>query len=186
MAKAKSHETLARDLGGYVTKAHPDMQVEVAESPRWKRTCFTFTWDGFAGLLPEERFHIVTRCVPADYIEKHCRGVVWLELADGERIEDYLALPRSEDIAEKAGKIGKRLGEMAFFAALEDELVRIAADQCPDNLSISKRVLAAKKAKDAEIREAILLFLHHRAYTDWEVLRQVRPAVESSTKKGKR
>lgn len=180
MAKNKTDKQIADELAGFVGAVCPGVQVEVGLSPRWNRRCLTFRWPGFALLLPEERFRLVAKPVPPAFFEAHLGGAVWLELTDTETIDAYLALPRSEDIDPKLPQVWAALGELNFFAALEDELVRIAVADCPDDLSISKRVLAAKDAP-AELREAaVLAFMRHEAYTDWEVLRKVRPIAERS------
>jgi hypothetical protein len=163
-----------------VAKACPGVRVEADHSRRWDRLCLTFRWDGFAGLLPEERFRLVAGQVPPAFYDEHCRGAVWLELTDGEAIDDYLALPRSEDIDPRLADVWAGLRALNFFAALEDELVRITFDQCPDDLSISKRVLAAKHAGPELAQDAVLAFMRHEAYSDWEVLRKVRPIVEKA------
>lgn len=184
MAKRKSATAqkpdteVADELAAHVGKVCPGVQVEVGHSERWNRRCLTFRWAGFADLLPEERFRLVAKPVPPPFYEAHCRGAVWLELAEGETLEQYLALPRSEDIDPKLPQVWAFLADLNFFAALEDELVRIALADCPDDLSISKRVLAAKQAQPDQIRDAVLAFMRHEAYTDWEVLRKVRPMAE--------
>ena len=180
----KSHQQIAKDLHGYLAKSFPGIEVEVGHSERWDRTCFTFRWPGFDDLLLEERFPKLARRIPPDYFEKHCQGVVWLELGSSETVEEFLAQPRSEDIDPRIDQIWKRLRELQFFPALEDELVRIPPAQCPDDLSISKRVLAAKKATADETRDACLAFIRSQAYSDWEVLKKVRHIAEKT--KGKK
>ena len=182
MAKTKSHAQLAKDLRGFVAGACPGIEVEVSRSRRWKRTCLTFRWSGFAGLLLEERFRLLARLIPPDYYEEHLRGVVWLELAPEESVEDFLAQPRSEDVDDRLPSIWRMLRKLDFFAALEDELVRIPVEQCPDDFTLSKRVLGAKRASSEQIRDACLAFMRTRAYNDWEVLRQVRAIAEGKRK----
>lgn len=181
MAKKKTEAEIASELAGFVGKVCPGVQVEVGHSQRWDRRCLTFRWAGFAGLLPEERFRLVAKPVPPAFYEAHCAGSVWLELAEGETLDAYLKLPRSEDIDPRLPQVWALLREVNFFAALEDELVRIAVADCPDDLSISKRVLAAKEVGAEQAREAVLAFMRHEAYTDWEVLRKVRPIAENTT-----
>lgn len=183
MAKSIDYEQLAHALAEQVGQACPGVSVEAEHSPRWNRTCLTFRWNGFAGLLPEERFRIVAQAVPAPLFDQHCRGAVWLELADGETVDEYLKLPRSEDIDPKLPRVWAHLREVCFFAALEDELVRIPPRDCPNDLSISKRVLDVKRASAAQVRDAVLAFMRHEAYTDWEVLGKVRSIVEPQGKK---
>jgi len=186
MAKTKSHTQLARDLRGFLGDACPGIEVEVGLSERWRRTCLTFRWAGFDGLLLEERFRLLARRVPPDYYAQHLKNVVWLELTPEETVESFLAQPRSEDIDTELPKVWRMLRETNFFASLEDELVRIPPAQCPDDFTMSKRVLQAKQASAEQIRSACLAFMKHQAYNDWEVLRTVRPLVEeAAATKGK-
>jgi hypothetical protein len=183
MIKAKTHAQLAKDLKEFTAKACKGIDVQVEHSQRWNRPCFTFRWSGFEGLLLEERFRLIARLIPPDYFEQHCQGAVWLELTPKETVESYLAQPRSEDIDDQLPAIWRMLNQMNFFAALEDELCRIPFSECPDDFSITRRVFAAMNTADERVRDALLAFMRHQAYTDWEVLRQVRPIAEA--KKGK-
>jgi hypothetical protein len=183
MAKAKSHAELAEQLKSYVEQGCPGVAVEVATSPRWKRTCFTFRWEGFRGLLLEERFRLVAKQIPPDYFAANCREAVWCEMTPEETLDEFLAQPRSEDMAGRLKDVWKTLDRLNFFPVLEDELVRIPAGQAPDDFTVCKRVLAARQASPEEARDALLAFMHCQAYTDWEVLRQVRPQAERERKK---
>lgn len=178
----KTHGQLQKDLLGYVGKLCDGIELEVGVNPRWDRLCFTFRWKGFDDLLLEERFRKVARMIPGDYFEKHCQGAVWLELTPGESIDEYLKQPRSEDIDAAIPKIWKQLGEIEFFSRLEDEMVRIPPAECPDDLSVSKRVLRASNLKEGDVRECCLAFIRQNVYTDWEVLKAVRPIAESTPK----
>ncbi len=178
MPQNKSHAQLAKDLKSFVGDACPGVTVEVDHATRWQRTCFTFRWEGFAGLLLEERFRLVAKLIPPDYFERHCRGVVWLELTPDESVDDYLAQPRSEDVDDRLPEIWRQLADRSFFTALEDELVRVPFSRCPDDFTYTKRVMDAKKVSPDLRRDALLAFMRQTAYTDWEVLRKVRPLVE--------
>jgi hypothetical protein len=184
MAKTVDHAKLAKDLRGFTARQCDGIDVTVEHSPRWGRTCITFRWAGFSGMLPEERFRLVARLIPADYFEAHCGGAVWLELTPDETIESYLSQPRSEDVDGRLPAIWRMLAKKDFFAVLEDELCRIPADKCPDDFTVSRRVLKAIRLSDEEARDALLAFMRPQAYTDWEVLRQVRPIAQAT--KGKR
>src|SRR5262245_39473630 len=91
------------------------IRVETAHSTHWNRPCVTFRWHNFAGLLPEERFHRLVSAIPADFREKKLVGFVWLELADGETIDEFLRLPRSEDVADRGAKIYAGLMKAGLF-----------------------------------------------------------------------
>jgi hypothetical protein len=178
----KTHAQLKKDLLSYVGKQCEGIELNVEISPRWDRLCFTFRWDGFDDLLLEERFRKVARLIPGDYFEKHCQGVVWLELTAGESIDEYLKQPRSEDVDAELPDIWKQLAEIEFFSRLEDEMVRISPADCPDDLSVSKRVLRASKLPEKDVRRSCLAFIRQAVFTDWEVLKAIRPIAESTPK----
>lgn len=178
----KTHAQLKKDLLSYVGEHCDGVELDVDVSPRWDRLCFTFRWEGFDDLLLEERFRKVARLVPGDYFEKHCQGAVWLELTPGESIDEYLKQPRSEDVDADLPDIWRRLGEIEFFSRLEDEMVRIPPKDCPDDMSVSKRVLRASNLSEDDVRRCCLAFIRQDVYTDWEVLKAVRPIAESSPK----
>jgi len=182
--RTKSHAQLQKDLHKYLDEAFDGIEIDVGISDRWQRPCITLRWSGIEGLLPEERVRRVTQHIPAAFFEAHCRGIIWLELAPEESVDEFLAWPRSEDVVDRLDKIQAKLVEMNFFAALEDELVRVAVDPTGGDLSVTRRVLDAKKATAKQQQDALLAIMHHRAYTDWEVLRTVRPIVEQN--KGKK
>ena len=74
-------KTLEAQLASLLADPFPGMTLEVGRSERWNRTCVTFRWAGFAKLLPEERFHRLTKAIPEGFRESRMRGFVWLELA---------------------------------------------------------------------------------------------------------
>lgn len=185
-AKAKDHATIAHDLLGYVRAACPGIEVLVDRSPRWNRTCLTFRWAGFSGLLPEERFRILARQIPQAYIDQHCTGAVWLELAPGEDVDHYLALPRCEDVADQTDDVLRELARTDFFAVLEDELARVLPDKVEDNLSVTRRILSARAMSAQGVQTVCLVLIGCGAYNDWSVLRAVRPVAEQlDTRKDK-
>jgi len=178
MARAHNSKQIASELTVFLAEHCPGMTVDVGMSNRWKRRCLTFTWPGFKDLLPEERYRLVLRHIPPEFVEKHCTGAVWLELTPGESVDDYLKLPRSEDVDSKLPQIWKQLREWRFFELLEDELVRVPPSQAPDDFSHSKHVLDARGATAQQRQDACLAFMRQQAYNDWEVLRKVRPVAE--------
>ncbi len=183
---SKSKKTFAeieKDLLSFTQERCPGIKVTVEHSERWDRTCFTFRWSGFEGLLLEERFRIIAHLVPPDYYSQHCSEAVWLELTLTETIKDYLSQPRSEDVDDQIQSTWKMLAEKNFFAALEDELVRMPLHQCPNDFTYSKRVLDAQMVKGSKRDVALLSFMRHQAYCDWEVLRKIRPMAEKGKTK---
>lgn len=178
MTSAKTFAERARKLTGFLDKACPGIRVEAEHSARWDRPCLTFHWPGFAGTLLEERFHLLMRHIPEEFFESHCRGAVFLELAPGETVDEILAQPRSEDVADRVAEIWAMLNGRHFFACLEDELVRIPPAELQPDLRVSRKVLQALELDEDQQRDALLAFMHTGAYTDWEVLREIRPTAE--------
>lgn len=186
-AGKKEYQKIAANLLGFLSEQCDGIEVVVDDSARWKRMCLTFRWSGFEGMLPEERFRILARLIPQEFVSKHCLGAVWLELAPGESIESYLSLPRSEDVADKAPEILEQLKDTGFFAVLEDEMVRIPPHQCEDSLVVTRKILSARGLADEQVQEVCLVLIGCGAYNDWSVLRDVRKQVEDAPKtKGKK
>lgn len=179
----KDHGAIAADLLKTVSGACPDMTVTVEQNARWKRPCLTFRWSGFDGLLPEERFAIIARLVPPDYVEAHCKEAVWVELASDETLEQYLALPRSEDVAKQSKDVLAELAATNFFAVLEDEMVRIPPNQTANGLTETRRILKSRGLDDKRVQTTCLVLIGAGGFNDWSVLREVRPQVESTSKK---
>lgn len=179
----KDHAAIAADLLKSVSGACPGIKVAVEQSARWKRPCLTFRWSGFDGLLPEERFAVVARLIPPDYVEAHCKSAVWVELGSAETLEQYLALPRSEDVAKQANDVLAELAATNFFAVLEDEMVRIPPNQTACGLTVTRRILKSRGLTDKRVQTICLVLIGAGGFNDWSVLREVRPQIESSTKK---
>lgn len=154
------------------------MEIQVAHSDRWGRMCVTFRWAGFSGLLPEERFHRLTRAIPEDYRQSRLAGFVWLELAPDEAIDAYLKLPRSEDIADEEPRIYGVLVAAEFFAVLRNRMGSRPKDTCQGGFSNARAVLTDRGVSEREIRLAKLLFIRHGVYCDCQVLQTIEPTLE--------
>lgn len=171
---------LASDLQEILDPQFPGMTLEVTQSSRWGRTCATFRHDGFAGLLPEERFHRLVAVIPEEFRETRLAGFVWLELAPGESIDQFLALPRSEDVAEREGDVLAYLQKMNFFERLAAALGATPAKTCTGGFSQSMELLSAKDCSQAAARDAKLVFIRGGAYCDCQALEVGRKALSDS------
>ncbi|MFQ5591816.1 MAG: hypothetical protein ACE5HE_11685 [Phycisphaerae bacterium] len=161
---------LESDLSRLLTPGFPGITVEVGQSKRWNRPCVTFRWAGFDGLLPEERFHRLNRVIPESLRTKRLDGFVWLELTPQETIEEFLELPRSEDIAERERDIYCRLLELGFFESLSAALGESPEATCRGDFSRSAALLGAANWTAKQIRDAKLVFIHHGTYCDCQAL----------------
>lgn len=163
------------ELRASLTPKFRGMAIEVSHNDRWKRMCVTFRWSGFAGLLPEERFHCLVDMVPAQFRRSHLQGFVWLELASDETVEAYLQLPRSEDVKERAPAIYGDLLSAGFFEALEASLGPKPKGKCLGGFFNTEAVLSTENYSAARIWDAKLLFIGQGVYCDCQVLETVKP-----------
>jgi hypothetical protein len=168
---------LETELAAMLSPSFCGMTVEVAHSERWNRMCVTFRWPGFAGLLPEERFHRLAQVIPAEFRESQLKGFVWLELTPDEAIETYLRLPRSEDVAKREKAICGGLVDVHFFELLGDSLGPKPTDRCPGDFSSTSALLSGLGLPLSKIQDAKLLFIRHGAFCDCQVLETVQPIV---------
>jgi hypothetical protein len=168
---------LETKLAAMLAESFPGLTVEVGHSKRWKRMCVTFRWDGFAGLLPEERFFRLTRVIPEGFREAHLKGFVWLELAPDETVDAFLALPRSEDAADREPELYAALLRIGFFDSLREAMGSSPGEQCRGDFSQADAVLAAAQSSPAESRGAKLVFIRHGVYCDCQILETVQPAL---------
>ncbi len=177
MVTKTTHRRLGADLTRLLAEGFPGMVVEVSANERWDRPCIKFCWAGFAGLLPEERFHRLVGAIPEAFRADRLGGFVWLELAPRETIEAFLELPRSEDVAERESSVYCGLLDIGFFESLAESLGRSPDKSCPGDFSTSADVLADKCFSAGQIRDAKLVFIRYGAYCDCQVLESVCPAL---------
>ncbi len=174
MPAAKRDKELGSELAAMLAPTFPGMTVSVEHNERWDRLCATFRWGGFKGLLPEERFHRLVNAILAEFRESRLKGIVWLELAPGESTDDFLKLPRSEDVADKEASVYAGLRDSGFFESLEETLGNDPRKTCPGDFSRSEAVLSTKKLSAAKRRDAKLVFIRHGAYCDCQVIQSVQ------------
>jgi hypothetical protein len=177
MTKAKRDRKLEEELAGLVAERFPGVDIHVEHSDRWQRMSVTFRWAGFANLLPEERFHRLQSVIPDGFREQKLTGFVWLELAEGETIDGFLKLPRSEDVAEREAELYEKMTASDFFGGLKKALGKPAMKSCPGDLSTSAGVLKKAGWSKGDVEAGKLVFIRHGAYCDCQVLESVGPAL---------
>jgi hypothetical protein len=153
----------------------PGIEVQAGTAARWKRPCVCFCWDGFTGLLPEERFQRLTAAIPEEFRKARLAGFVWVELAPRENVDDVLALPRSEDVARREPQIVKQLQRSGFFDALATRLGKNPQKECPGDFSHTTAVLSENGHPADCVRDAKLVFIRHGAFCDCQALQTVGP-----------
>jgi hypothetical protein len=104
-------------------------------------------------------------------------GLVWLELAPDETVEDYLNLPRSEDVADKEREIYVGLARAGFFELLGNSLGPSPETRCEGDYFTTTAVLSKKGYPVAKIHDAKLVFIQHGVYCDCQVLQTAQPAL---------
>lgn len=174
MTPANDYSDLTQQLAAMTHDTFPDMTVKVAFSTRWNRPCVTFTSSDFEGLLPEERFHRLVGIIPADFRDQEMAGFVWLELAEGESLDEFLKLPRSEDVAAREKEIYGTLAREGLFESLADALGGSPDQHCEGDFREMTRLLAAAGVASDAIRDAKLLMIRHHAYCDCQILLTAR------------
>lgn len=177
MAPRISDKQVAAELKEMLSPSHPGIEVEIAQHPRWQRRCVTFRWPGFAELLPEERFYRLVRMIPENYRVEKLSGAVWLELAPTETVDQFLSLPRSEDIAERERRIYKRMVQVGFFFSLSDSLGPSPEATCGGDFAKSIAILFEKGLSRDEIRDFKLVLIRNNAFCDCQVLITAHPAL---------
>ncbi len=177
MTKRSVDEKLTAELKTLVEVALPGMEVEVGRNPRWERRCVTFRWDGFAGLLPEERFYRLVQVMPEEWRLSRLNGCVWLELAPAETVDEYLRFPRSEDVAERESLIYQNLLKLNFFAALGTTMGVTPETACSGDFAKSVEMLSKKRCSAETIRDAKLVMIRNGAYCDCQALQTAQPAL---------
>ncbi len=175
MKGAKKFQTLRGELAGMLSAKFPAIQIEIADSEKWQRPCVTFISPDFADLLPEERFQRLVTVIPAEFREQKLAGFVWLELAEGESVETFLKLPRSEDIANREAEIYKQLMDVEFFESLAEKMGASPDKRCSGGFREMTRELSDHCFSPEQIRDAKLLMIRHRAFCDCQILLTAMP-----------
>ena len=177
MATEKQDRKLEMGLVAMLAKSFPGMTVEARHAKRWDRMCLTFRWAGFAGLLPEERFQRLQGVISESFRKERLSGCVWLELAQNESVDQFLKMPRSEDVADREQAIFADLQARGFFDALRQALKPTPTKACEGDFSKTGDALSNGRSADKIAQDAKLLFIRHGAYCDCQVLAEVEPAL---------
>ena len=170
MIPADNFQSLTRRIAAMIRDSFPDMAVEVSHSSRWNRPCVTFTSSDFEGLLPEERFQRLVAVIPAEFREQEMAGFVWLELTEGESLDEFLKLPRSEDVENREKEIYGDLALAGLFESLAESMGGSPDQHCEGDFREMTRLLAATGLAPDLIRDAKLLMIRHHAYCDCQIL----------------
>lgn len=176
IVKSSKYSKIEAELTAMLEEPFPSLSVEISHSKRWDRMCATFHWDGFADLLPEERFHRLVGVIPENFRIEKMAGFVWLELEPGESVDSFLNQPRSEDVEHRELEIDASLRRAGFFDVLEKLISARRNKGCPGDFSLSRQALVNSKCGTKQITDAKLLFIRHGAYCDCQVLQSVEPA----------
>lgn len=177
MGNNRNNQAVVGDLLKMLTGSFPGISVEIAHAARWNRDCITFRWDGFSELLPEERFHRLVKVIPEAFREQNLSGLVWLELAPAETVEEFLRLPRSEDIARKERTIYAGLRKADFFGLLNKSLGASPDKKCGGDFTECERILSTLKLGPHGTQDARLIFIRHHAFCDCQVLLTAQQAL---------
>ena len=170
---------IAAELLTYVSKRIPDVRIDVSFNDRWHRPCVTFGSPVFEGLLPEERFHRLMLIIPESFREKRMAGFVWLELSPGESVEQFLELPRSEDVLPGEARVFARLRKSKFFDSLRQALGESPQSLCGGDFAASWKILSTAKLSKPMMTDVKLVFIRHGAYCDCQVLQTVEAALSA-------
>jgi hypothetical protein len=174
MKSGPSNKALESELAGLLAPRFSGIRAEVGKSDHWNRPCVTFRWTGFAGLLPEERFHRLVAVLPAEIRENRLAGFVWLELADDENVDAFLKLPRSEDIVDREAEIYTELVKARLFDLLADAMSGSPEQKCTGDFREMIRLLTAKRFPPKRVSDAKLLMIRHHAFCDCQILQTAR------------
>ncbi len=177
MATKNKDADLQQELTTLVETKFPGMTVDVGTSAHWDRPCVTFLWDGFADLLPEERYHRLATVIPERVRTERLKGFVWLELAVNESVDDFLKQPRSEDIAPKQRSIYRKLIDAGFFDALSKKAGPSPDTSCRGDFRVTNATLESKKFSKNAARDAKLVFIRHGVFCDCQVLLTAQTAL---------
>ncbi len=170
MTKQPAQSEIPSKLLEWLGPKFPGITVELTVVERWARPALILRWAGFDDLLPEERFHRLFHAIPEEFYETKLRGCVWCELGGSETIDEFLKLPRSEDVAAEEPQIVRRLVSAGFFDVLAEALGSEPTAACRGDFAIVRRILAEKKFAKSALQNALLVLMRNGAYCDCEVL----------------
>jgi hypothetical protein len=182
MASSRRRAELQEQLTDFLAERFDDVTVEIGDDIHYRGTNIVVTTAAFTGLLPEQRYHHVVRAVPPEfYAEKLASGFVWFELAPGETGEDYMKMPRSQDVAREEPTILRNLIKIGFFETLQTRADMENIALSIDDFTLCKDILK-KAGFDADaITQTCLVLIRRGAFCDAHVLIDVAPKVLSES-----
>jgi len=173
-------KTIESELTEMLSGKFPGIEVEAAHSDRWDRMSVSFCWSGFAELLPEERFQRLVSVIPESFRTARLAGFIWLELAPGESIDQFLKHPRSEDVADREAEVYARLCGAGVFAALKKSMGRSPQRSCGGGFEKVAGVLSDAGWSGDAVRDAKLVFIRHGAFCDCQVVETVAATLKEA------
>jgi len=187
MSSRKHHRAIEQTLRDLLGPSFAGIEIGVSHSKRWNRPMVVARWEGFDGLMAEQRFERIMRVIPAEVYEQKLTGLIWFEITHGETIDDYLKMPRSEDIASKEDTLIAVLNDKAVFQQLADALSDAPGEQksasrctlpgCDGNFTVTRRILKQCGISPKRVERVCLLLIRHGAYCDCRVLTVARESV---------
>ncbi len=173
MPAALKLDHVERVLKELLAPAMPGAGVEVQPPSRWRKPVVVVRWDGFAGLLAEQRFRRVMQRIPTETLERELHGLIWFELTPAEQIDDYLKMPRSEDVAGRAEEIIRQAAGKGVFKKLERALGNDPAKACGGDFALLMKAAKTLKVATKQAQELCLALIHKGAYCDCEAIESV-------------
>lgn len=181
MSSNRRHEAIARVLRKYLEAVFSGLEVEVTRDARWSRPVVILRWSGFVGLMAEQRFHLVLRAIPPKVMEHKLAGLVWFELTPVETPDDYLKMPRCEDVADREAELAAALARADVFKRLSRAMGQDPPQACDGTFNRTRRILEEAGVRGGETDDVCLLLIRHGAYCDCQVLTTARTGLEGVT-----
>lgn len=178
MGSADAKTRLAEEVRAHLARALSQVTVSIRPESRWRREVVEVVWPGFAGMLPEQRFRLVVDMLPRRLFITRLRGLIWLERTPAEDLEDYLALPRSEDVAARRDALLKEMVQAGLFPRLAQRVdakkasAKTATTDLVGGLRFeeTRAVLKTLGMSAAQIEDCCLCLIAVGAFTDCEAL----------------
>ena len=145
-------------------------EVRIETDKRFERPLVVVRWGGFNGLFAEQRFRRVVERIPEDEFKQHVRRFFWFELADGESIEDYMRMRRSDDVLDRASELRNVVLDSGFFDRLSEAMGADPGKACDNAFKHVWSVFRALDFEPGTAESCCLLFLANGAYCDCGVL----------------
>lgn len=178
MIAPKDYARIESQLQRYLSARFEDVTVRVGDGIHYPGTNVVITSSRFADWLPEQRFHHVVREIPHAFYDRHLRdGIVWFELAPGEAAQEYMRMPRSEDVASEEKKLTELLRRVKFPERLTAALRDAPGVASPDDFLETRKAMFAAGLDEAQVQKACLMLIGRGAFCDAHVVADVLPSL---------